>query len=136
MTDGEVVKIVYSRPGENRNNYRARLATMVFESLNGVGGVEYLKAQAKANPRTYLSLVAKLIPKEHHIRDERSLVDLIAASYDPAVVDAGLSATKQLEAAGGPGPVIDMDPLPKDVSQLEADVPKSSTMPHDERASD
>jgi hypothetical protein len=61
-----------SKPGERRggrkkgtpNKFSSDVRQMVLEALNGVGGVEYLQAQAAANPSAFMTLVGKVIPKE------------------------------------------------------------------------
>lgn len=35
---------------------------MVLQALNAAGGVEYLTQQARENPKTFLPLIAKLLP--------------------------------------------------------------------------
>lgn len=40
--------------------------SMVVSALDGVGGIEYLKTQAKENPTAFLSLIGKVIPSEVH----------------------------------------------------------------------
>ena len=37
---------------------------MVHEALHEVGGVDYLARQAKANPKAFLALLGRTLPKE------------------------------------------------------------------------
>jgi hypothetical protein len=37
---------------------------MILEALDAVGGRDYLAAQARENPQSFLSLVARVIPRE------------------------------------------------------------------------
>lgn len=61
-----------SKPGERRggrqkgtpNKVSSDVRNMVNEALAQAGGVEYLVAQARANPAAFLTLVGKVIPKE------------------------------------------------------------------------
>lgn len=52
------------RPKGSKNRLSLAVRDMVEEALEGVGGVEYLKTQAIANPNAFLSLIAKLMPTE------------------------------------------------------------------------
>lgn len=45
------------------NKVTADIRTMVRAALDGAGGVNYLKIQAKANPAAFLTLVGKIIPQ-------------------------------------------------------------------------
>ena len=61
-----------SQPGERRGGRQAgtpnkipgALKEMILEALDGAGGVDYLQRQAKDNPTAFLSLVAKVLPKD------------------------------------------------------------------------
>ena len=44
------------------NKLTSNLKDMIVNALSDVGGVEYLKKQAKENPTAFLTLVGKIIP--------------------------------------------------------------------------
>ncbi len=44
------------------NKHPSELKDMIRQALDGVGGVDYLKTQAFANPTAFLSLVGKTLP--------------------------------------------------------------------------
>ena len=44
------------------NKVNAALKDMILTALDESGGVEYLKAQAEANPNAFLTLVGKVLP--------------------------------------------------------------------------
>lgn len=50
------------RPAGVPNKVTAELKDMILKALDGAGGVEYLQAQADANPNAFLSLVGKVLP--------------------------------------------------------------------------
>ena len=50
------------RPKGVPNKLTTALKDMVLQSLADLGGVEYLKAQAVANPTAYMTLVGKVLP--------------------------------------------------------------------------
>ena len=52
-----------SRKGIPNKSTKA-IKDMVYEALNGVGGVEYFKQQAIDNPAPFMSLVGKILPKD------------------------------------------------------------------------
>ena len=53
-------------------NKRPRVVQeQVLQALNYAGGVEYLKRQAEENPRAFLALLGKLIPRRIEGDDEK-----------------------------------------------------------------
>lgn len=44
------------------NKTTAALKDMILKALDGVGGVDYLQAQAHDNPGPFLTLVGKVLP--------------------------------------------------------------------------
>lgn len=50
------------RPKGVPNKATGEVKAMIMEALDGAGGVEYLKAQAVANPKAFLTLVGKVLP--------------------------------------------------------------------------
>jgi hypothetical protein len=52
------------RPRGSANRVTTDLRTLILEALAGVGGRDYLIAQARENPQSFLSLVARVIPRE------------------------------------------------------------------------
>lgn len=59
------------RPGAGRpkgvpNKLTGAVKEMVLAALHGVGGVDYLKEQAKENPTAFMGLIGRVIPTELH----------------------------------------------------------------------
>lgn len=52
------------RPKGMPNKSTAAIKEMLLASLDSVGGQEYFKQQAVANPNAYMSLIGKIIPSE------------------------------------------------------------------------
>ena len=50
------------RPKGVPNKTTAALKDMILHALDGVGGIDYLKTQALANPGPFLTLVGKVLP--------------------------------------------------------------------------
>lgn len=76
--------------------FTQEIKDMVRLALQEAGGVDYLVRQAEANPAAFLSLVAKILPKEItatvQSMPSRTEVDsmLKSVGLDPAIVWAGL----------------------------------------------
>lgn len=49
------------------NKVNSDLKGMILTALSEVGGVNYLKTQARKNPTAFIGLVGKVLPKEVHI---------------------------------------------------------------------
>lgn len=81
------------RPKGAVNKVNAELKEMIREALDMAGGVEYLYEQASANPTAFLSLVAKILPRdikvESHNYNHRELSD---AELTAALIRAGVVA--------------------------------------------
>ena len=52
------------RPKGVPNKVTTDIREMIKASLQGVGGIEYLKRQADENPQAYMALIGKVVPKE------------------------------------------------------------------------
>ena len=50
------------RPKGSKNFLKMEVQQMIYGALVAAGGVDYLVRQAEENPRTFLALVARLIP--------------------------------------------------------------------------
>lgn len=50
------------RPKGVPNKVTGQLKEMILQALDGAGGVEYLQAQASANPGPFLTLIGKVLP--------------------------------------------------------------------------
>jgi hypothetical protein len=50
---------------------------MVHQALHNAGGVDYLTAQAEANPKAFMALVGKTLPKEMSIELQVASRDLL-----------------------------------------------------------
>lgn len=66
-----------ARPKGSKNSYGAEVKNLILASFGHVGGIEYLKQQAKENPSAYMTLLGKAIPKELAIEIERNAWDAI-----------------------------------------------------------
>lgn len=68
------------RPKGGRNKVTVELRTMIEGALSDVGGQAYLVLQAHENPKAFLALVGKLIPRDLNVSGEirHTLEDLIA----------------------------------------------------------
>lgn len=65
-TDGNG-RFTAGNPGKPRgatNKITRDVREMVMKALDEVGGVAYLKAQAKKNPEAFLRLVGRCMPKD------------------------------------------------------------------------
>ena len=49
------------------NKVTGDIKTMIRDALSDVGGVDYLKTQAKANPTAFLGLIKSIIPRDVNI---------------------------------------------------------------------
>ena len=68
METHETCRIGSGRPGPGRpkgatNKLTRDLKEMTLKALNEEGGVDYLRAQARDNPRAFLGLLARFIPR-------------------------------------------------------------------------
>lgn len=52
------------RPAGAKNKLTGDLRAAIIESFEQVGGVDYLVAAALSNPKAYLSLLSKIVPRE------------------------------------------------------------------------
>jgi hypothetical protein len=52
---------------------------MLRESLEGVGGVRYLMAQAEKNPASYMALIGKIVPQQIDATIRRELPEMTRA---------------------------------------------------------
>lgn len=80
-----------------------RVRQMVMETLEEVGGKEYLLFHARNNPKLFLPLLAKVLPKDVNVTTTVTLEALVARSR---VLEAGLDV-KRLEEGVGDGGVIE-----------------------------
>ena len=55
------------RPKGCPNRVTLELKEMIEKALMKAGGIRYLEEQAKANPGAFLTLVAKLLPRDLHV---------------------------------------------------------------------
>lgn len=55
------------------NKTTAAIKDMITQALSGVGGVDYLMAQAQDNPNAFLTLVGKVIPLQVNAEIEGNL---------------------------------------------------------------
>lgn len=65
-----------ARPKGSKNKASADIRFAVLKSFEAVGGIEYLKQVAKTEPKAYVALLAKVIPKEiyHEIRETKTVI--------------------------------------------------------------
>ena len=52
------------RPKGSPNKINSQLKDMIMTALEAVGGIEYLKAQAAENPKTFLLLLGRVLPMQ------------------------------------------------------------------------
>ncbi len=52
------------RPKGSLNKNTAVVKDMVLRALEGAGGVQYLQAQAEANPTAFMALLGRVIPTQ------------------------------------------------------------------------
>ena len=67
-----------------KNKLQSELKEMILTALSELGGVEYLKQQARDNPVAFLSLLGKIVPRE------------VAANVS---LDADVTLSERLQAA-------------------------------------
>ncbi len=80
------------------NKVQAELKDMIRQALDGVGGVDYLKTQAFANPTAFLSLLGKTMPPASSTFDgELRIVREIRVAF----VDSTGERHSQLESSEG-----------------------------------
>lgn len=77
------------RPPGSVNKTTADLKAMIEGALSEVGGQSYLVEQARKNPKVFLLLVSKLIPRDLHLSGEvkHTLEQLIVAGLQPKQAD-------------------------------------------------
>lgn len=77
------------RPPGAKNKLPGQIKELVEGALADVGGREYLAKQARKNPKAFLGLVARLIPRDLNVSGEirHTLVELIAASHQSPKAD-------------------------------------------------
>lgn len=62
------------RPKGAQNRVQKELREMILGALNDAGGQSYLVAQAHAEPKSFLALIAKVVPKEVIAQVDTSVV--------------------------------------------------------------
>jgi hypothetical protein len=60
-------KKVGGREAGTSNKVTGDIKAMIRDALSDVGGVEYLKTQARANPTAFLGLIKSIIPRDVNI---------------------------------------------------------------------
>lgn len=79
-----------SRPGERRggrkrgtpNKDTAELRDMILGALDGVGGVDYLKARALDTPASFLTLIGKVLPQNVNANVSFDLAGAVAEAEE------------------------------------------------------
>ena len=104
------------KPGPGRpkgcpNKVTFELQEMIQRALLKAGGVKYLEEQARENPGAFLTLVAKLLPRDLHISGNVG-VDLLVASLEAG--RARLLAVRETQ------PLAKL-PQPQDLREVEDD---------------
>lgn len=64
----------------SKNTKANELKNAIIASLDRLGGIEYLVAQAKENPTAYLALIGKVLPRDMTIEVDRSAWEAIDES--------------------------------------------------------
>lgn len=65
------------RPKGAPNKQTAAVKEMILRALDNAGGVKYLTAQAKANPKAFLSLLGRILPLQVQGDPDQPLVHRI-----------------------------------------------------------
>lgn len=105
------------RPKGRGNKVTTAVREMVRMALDKAGGVDYLVEQAHKEPRAFLSLVGRTLPKEVTAEVGTTLESLLAASY-------AAGERKGLES-GHARDVIDVPAKPKLPIEDSRDAPDS-----------
>lgn len=61
------------RPKGAANKITKDIREAISQAFDGVGGVEYLKAQALDNPQAFMTLLGKIVPSEVRAQVEANL---------------------------------------------------------------
>jgi len=70
------------RPRGSTNKVTKTIKAAVLESFEAVGAAEYLKQVAQDDPRTYLQVVAKIIPAELHAKHSGDVSLTVVSGID------------------------------------------------------
>lgn len=65
------------RPPGKRNAHTTQLKEMILGALSDAGGQKYLAAQAKAEPKAFLTLLGRVLPMQVSGGDGESFVIII-----------------------------------------------------------
>lgn len=68
------------RPRGAKNKISGSIKEMILQALESAGGMDYLAAQAQANPAAFMSLLGKLVPSE--LRAELAGSLTVETSFD------------------------------------------------------
>ncbi len=83
ITPGFKAQAGKGRPKGVPNKATAAIKEMVVEALNKAGGIDYLLAQANANPTAFLALVGKVLPLQVHGDMQHSVTVTGALQWQP-----------------------------------------------------
>ena len=86
------------RPKGCRNHVTLELKEMIEKALMKAGGVRYLEEQAKANPSAFLTLVAKLLPRDVNLQGKIGSVGKVARQTFEAATGLYLEERKLFKA--------------------------------------
>lgn len=64
----------------SQNRITRDVREMIIAALHGAGGQAYLEKQAKKNPKAFLALVGKVLPKDLNINTKRDAAPVIDSS--------------------------------------------------------
>lgn len=104
---GEVTNPTGRRVGTlNKNNQELR--DMILMALSEVGGVEYLKRQAEANPVAFMGLIGKVLPTTITGDPKRPLgfvvkIELVEATHGMGYIDNEPEGPDGAQLHGGGG---------------------------------
>lgn len=79
------------RPKGIPNKLTMEVKEMVRQALEGAGGVEYLKQQAKSNPGPFLALIGKVIPTDIKLEIKNPLMKIEAEDVARLIQSIGRS---------------------------------------------
>jgi hypothetical protein len=70
------------RPKGAKDKLQQELKEMIRAALDESGGVAYLTEQAKLNPVAFLSLLAKILPKDLNLQADTSINIILHKNFD------------------------------------------------------
>lgn len=73
------------RPKGSQNKVTKDLKDMILGALDQAGGMEYLYQQAVENPKAFLALLSRVLPKDLNVKTDVNLDALIREARELAL---------------------------------------------------